>query len=83
MKLENLKAPAEAAEILKTSRATISRNVKLGAPVHYISTRKHRYLIDPEEYVEWLDAQGEDDSRERDRKLTVLELAAKRHAMVG
>lgn len=76
-----LLTPEEAAEELRISRSTITRCKKLGAPVHFVGTCGRLYLIDPEEFREWMQAQGEEDPRIQARKLSVLELKAKRHAM--
>ena len=82
MNLDRLKKPAEAAKLLQISRATISRNVKDGAPVYYISTKKHRYLIDPDEFLLWMNNHERQEEKPAPN-LTVLELAARRHALVG
>jgi hypothetical protein len=83
MNTENLMKPAAAAVAMGISTATITRCKKMGAPVHYVGTCGKLYRIDPREFMEWMNRQGEKDPRERERKLTVLELAAKRHKMVG
>ena len=75
--------PAEAAKVLRISTATITRCKKLGAPVHYVGTCGRFYRINPREFMEWMNAQGESDRREQARKLSVLELKAKRHALCG
>ena len=50
MKIENLLTPEEAEKVMRMSRATITRNKQAGAPVHPISTKGRKYLIDPEEF---------------------------------
>ena len=75
--------PVEASEELGISRATITRCKKLGAPVHYVGTCGRFYRIDPDEFSTWMNAQGETNAREQTRKLSVLELRARRHAMCG
>lgn len=81
--MNELLKPAEAAEVMGISRATISRCKKLGAPVQYVGTCGKYYRINPREFMEWMNAQGEEDRKEQKRKLSVVELAAKRHRMVG
>ena len=83
MNVDRLKKPEEAAKLMQMSRATISRNVALGAPVYYISPKRHRYLIDPDEFLSWVNSRGSQEEEKPARNLTVLELAAKRHALVG
>lgn len=78
-----LLTPEEASQELRISRSTITRCKKLGAPVHYVGTCGRHYQINPEEFREWMQAQGEVDTHEQARKLSVLELRAKRHAMYG
>ena len=75
--------PAEAAEVLRISTATITRCKQKGAPVHYIGACGKRYLINPAEFAEWMDAQGQEDATQRARSLSVVELREKRHALVG
>ncbi len=75
--------PEQAAEELGISRSTITRCKKLGAPVHYVGTCGRLYQIDPEEFSEWMNAQGQKDAIVKASKLTVLELRAKRKALCG
>ena len=77
--------PAEAAEELGISRATITRCKQMGAPVRYVGTCGRLYRIDPEELAEWMNERGakENQAPERTKKATVLELRARRHAMFG
>ena len=67
-----------------TELGSIAENAeKMGAPVHYVGTCGRFYRINPREFMEWMNAQGESDRREQARKLSVLELKAKRHALCG
>ena len=75
--------PAEAAEVLGISRGTITRCKQKGAPVHYVGTCGRLYRIDPDEFAAWMNAQGEKSEEEKVRKLTTLELRARRHAICG
>lgn len=75
--------PAAAAEELGISRATITRCKQMGAPVRYVGTCGRLYRVDPEELSEWMSAQGQKDRQEKERRLSVLEMRAKRHQMVG
>ena len=81
--MNGLLPPAEAAKARRISTATIPRCKKMGAPVHYVGTCGRFYRINPREFMEWMNAQGEHDKREQARKLSVLELKAKRHALCG
>ena len=81
--MARLKTPAEAAKELGISRATITRCKQMGAPVHYVGTCGRLYRIDPDELAAWMNAQGEKDKEEKERQMTLLELRARRHAMVG
>jgi phage terminase Nu1 subunit (DNA packaging protein) len=81
--MEGFYKPAEAAELMGISTATITRCKKMGAPVHHVGTCGRLYLIDPAEFMEWMNAQGEKSADERKRKLSVLELRAARHAICG
>ena len=81
--MKGLLKPPEAAKAMGISTATISRCKKLGAPVHYVGTCGRLYQINPREFMDWMNTRGEKDKREQVRKLSVLELAAKRHEMVG
>ena len=75
--------PAEAAKVLRISTATITRCKKMGAPVHYVGTCGRFYRINPREFMDWMNAQGESDRKAQARKLSVLELKAKCHALCG
>ncbi len=81
--MKDLLKPAEAAEVLGISTATITRCKKMGAPVHYVGTCGRFYRIDPAEFMDWMNAQGGKNHQEQARKLSLLELKAKRHALVG
>lgn len=81
--MSRLKTPAEVAEILGISRATITRCKQMGAPVHYVGTCGRLYRVDPEELAVWMNAQGEKSHQEKARQLSVMELRARRHAICG
>ena len=80
--MTRLLTPTEAAEELRISKSTITRCKKLGAPVHYVGTCGRFYQIDPDEFRVWMQAQGEEDPRVKAQKMSVLELKARRHAMM-
>lgn len=84
MKIENLLTPEEAEKVMRMSRATITRNKQAGAPVHPISTKGRKYLIDPEEFLTWVKAnQGEEGRKAADRVRSIYELKALRKSMCG
>ena len=56
---EGLLAPKEAAEALRISVATISRCVKMGAPVHRWGSTGHRYRIELREFVNWMESRDQ------------------------
>ena len=74
--------PAEAAEALGISRATITRCVQKGAPVHRWGSCGRLYRILISEFVPWMEAQGAAEEQEKRRMMTVAELRAKRHRAV-
>jgi hypothetical protein len=79
----DLLRPKDAAARLGISVATITRCVKLGAPVHRWGSTGHRYRIEPEEFVAWMEVQGTE-KRARPRAqspaATVDEMAARNRA---
>lgn len=75
--------PDEAAEELGISRSTITRLKQMGMPVQYLGTCGRKYLIDPQVCMDFMQALGEKDRQEHARKMSVMELRAKRHQMVG
>lgn len=75
--------PDEAAEALGISRSTITRLKQMGMPVQYLGTCGRKYLIDPQVCMDFMQALGEKDRQEHARKMSVMELRAKRHQMVG
>lgn len=81
--MEGYVTPEVASGILGISRGTITRCKQMGAPVRYIGTCGRRYLINTDDFAEWMDAQGQKDQGERLRKLSVVELRALRHAACG
>ena len=84
MKIENLLTPEEAAKVMKMSQATITRNKQAGAPVHPISTKGRKYLIDPEEFLAWVGAnQGKEGRKAADSVRSIYELKALRKSMCG
>ena len=54
MDYSDYKTPSEVADILRISRATISRLVKRGAPVHYWGTSQRSYRILVDEFVQFM-----------------------------
>jgi phage terminase Nu1 subunit (DNA packaging protein) len=49
--------PDEAVPVLRISKATITRCVQRGAPVHRRGAAGRKYLIDPDEFIPWMEAQ--------------------------
>lgn len=74
--------PAEASAALGISRATITRCVQKGAPVHRWGSCGRIYRIVLSEFVPWMEAQGEKTEQERRRMMTVAQLRAARHRAV-
>jgi phage terminase Nu1 subunit (DNA packaging protein) len=54
---QQLLTPTEAESVLQVSKATITRCVKKGAPVHRRGAAGRKYLIDPEEFIPWMEKQ--------------------------
>ena len=75
--------PAEAAEELGISRATITRSVQRGAPVHRWGSCGRLYRIVISEFVPWMEAQGAEVQQEKKRLMTVAQLRAARHRAIG
>lgn len=75
--------PDEAAEELGISRSTITRLKQMGMPVQYLGTCGKKYLINPEVAREFMQALGEKGRQEKERKISVMELRARRHQLVG
>ncbi len=75
--------PAEACEVLGVGIGTIRKAKAMGAPVKYIGTCGRRYLINPDDFAAWMDAQGKKDREERIRTASVVEMRARRHALCG
>ena len=74
--------PAEAAKELGISRATITRCVQKGAPVHRWGSCGRMYRILLNEFVPWMEAQGAAAREERQALMTVAQLRAARHRSV-
>lgn len=76
---EGYLTPAEAAEELGISRATITRCVQKGAPVHRWGSCGRLYRILISEFVPWMEAQGAAEEKRKRDLMTVAELRARRH----
>lgn len=83
---DNLISRKEAAQRMGISECTLSRCVKLGAPVHRRGSTGHRYLVDVPVFTQWMEVQNSKAAKEqREIKvidLTVEELAARRQEMM-
>ena len=75
--------PDEAAEELHISRSTITRLKQMGMPVQFLGTCGKRYMIDLDVAMDFMQALGEKDRQEKAKQLSVMELRARRHQMVG
>lgn len=75
--------PEQAAEEMGISRATITRCVQRGAPVHRWGSCGRLYRIVIDEFIPWMEAQGAAEEQERNSRLTVAQLRARRHELVG
>lgn len=85
----NLMSRKDAAKAMGISECTLSRCVKLGAPVHRRGSTGHRYLVDVEAFVRWMEAQDRRKVKEKKEQkarqaaaLTVEEMAARRREIV-
>ena len=52
-----LLTPSEAVKVLQISKPTITRCVQKGAPVHRRGAAGRKYLIDPDEFIPWMEKQ--------------------------
>ena len=71
--------PAEAAEELGISRATITRCVQKGAPVHRWGSCGRSYRIVAEEFISWMEAQGPGAQTARRQELSLEQMRMRRH----
>ena len=80
----DLLSPREAASVMGISQGTITRCVKLGAPVHRWGSTGYRYRIDVNEFVAWMEKQGQKKEHIQ-RKATndVEEMARRRREMIN
>lgn len=75
--------PEEAAKELRISKSTVTRLKQMGMPVQFLGTCGKRYLIDPDVAREFMQELGEQDRQNQVRKMSLMEMRAKRHALVG
>lgn len=72
----------EAARLMGISECTLSRCVKLGAPVHRRGTTGHRYLVDVAAFIRWMEAQdrrkAQEERRQQAEAISVEQMAARR-----
>ncbi len=79
--MATLLKPAEAAQELGISTATITRCVKRGAPIHRWGSTGYRYRIDIAEFTRWMESQGNERTENRyTPDITVEERAARNRA---
>jgi phage terminase Nu1 subunit (DNA packaging protein) len=81
--MARLLKPADAAQELGISTATITRCVKRGAPVHRWGSTGYRYRIDVAEFTVWMESQGAERGPDANRytpDLKVEEMAARNRA---
>lgn len=83
---ENLVTRKEAARQMDISECTLSRCVKLGAPVHRRGSTGHRYLVDVSAFIKWMEAQNGKKAKEQQAfkaiDLTVEQMAVRRQEMM-
>lgn len=83
---EGLVSRAEAARLMGISECTLSRCVKLGAPVRRRGSTGRRYLVDVAAFVRWMEAQGNRDAQEQKAQRaagrTLAEMAERRRALM-
>lgn len=84
MEYEFYLTPAQAGAKLGMSKATITRCVQNGAPVHRWGATGHRYRIDMDEFVAWMEAQGQKESVKSEpiKAIDVKEMARRRRESV-
>ena len=84
MKIDHLITPIEAAQKLGISKSTITRCVQNGAPVHRWGATGHRYRIDVDEFVAWMECQGAKPAQKMaiQRRMSVEEMARARRESV-
>ena len=80
--LKDLLPPREVAEKLGLSTSTITRCVQKGAPVHRWGSTGHRYRINIDEFVRWMERQGEERKPAPAPWDDVEEMARRRRASV-
>lgn len=80
--MSELVTRSEAARLMGISECTLSRCVKLGAPVHRRGSTGHRYLVNVANFIKWMEAQNYRDRKEEQRQraemLTVEQMAERR-----
>ena len=83
---EHLVTRKEAARQMGISECTLSRCVKLGAPVHRRGSTGHRYLVDVPVFIKWMESQNRKKAQEQQElkiiDLTVEQMAARRQEMM-
>ena len=83
---DNLMTRKEAALQMGISECTLTRCVKLGAPVHRRGSTGHRYLVDVQPFIKWMEAQNSKKAREQQElkiiDLTVEQMAVRRKEMM-
>lgn len=83
---ENLITRKEAAKQMGISECTLSRCVKLGAPVHRRGSTGHRYLVDVPAFIHWMESRNGKKTQEQKEKkvfdLTVEQMAIRRQEMM-
>lgn len=81
--LKNYLTPKQASAELGISTSTITRCVQRGAPVHRWGSCGKTYRIILDEFVTWMEAQGEANQGEQRRKMSLAEMRAARHRICG
>ena len=75
--------PAEFSEKYGISRAVITRCKQRGAPVQYYGTCGRMYWIPEEEFLNWMNAQGQNRKEEpRKNLLSLSEMRDARHRLI-
>lgn len=70
--------PKELSDATGLSRATITRCVQKGAPVHRWGSCGKQYRIDLNDFISWMEAQEPTDRKQEARKESYEELRRKR-----
>ena len=81
--MDGMMTPAAFSEKYGISRAVITRCKQMGAPVRFYGTAGRKYWIPEADFLEWMDARGREEAREKSRRMSIIEMREARHRAVG